>query len=168
MENSIPCEFCGDLVVSQLYQQHAYRCRGTYNSEVMDDSYFDNDNIIGSYIRHNYQVHRINIRDFIETHSSPTSDIAFIHQASPSSSSPKTIKTPNIKDINNVSIIVTNIDTVDELCVCPICQTEIHQLSKDGIRIRKLECLHMFCHSCINKWFEKSDTCPICNHIFKN
>ena len=40
--------------------------------------------------------------------------------------------------------------------ICVICQE-----SKSG-KIGFLVCTHSFCHSCIQEWFQQSQTCPIC------
>lgn len=39
---------------------------------------------------------------------------------------------------------------------CPICFKPLKSI------IRQLKCNHTFCFSCIQTWFQMSDTCPLC------
>jgi len=32
----------------------------------------------------------------------------------------------------------------------------------------KLECNHIFCEDCIEEWFKREKTCPICRHEIKS
>ena len=165
----IPCEFCGDLISPYLYNQHAYRCRDNYISENIDDNYFDNDNVLEGYITSNRQLHRTNIRDFIQTHSSPTNGHVYITNLYRNRTSSNVENIHNdvihINDINNISVVVCSKSDVLN-GVCPICQCELNELFEDRIKIRQMKCFHTFCHNCITKWLEKHDTCPICLHKF--
>lgn len=40
-------------------------------------------------------------------------------------------------------------------CICPICHDEF----KTPVQ---LTCCHIFCESCVTKWFDREQTCPLC------
>lgn len=40
-------------------------------------------------------------------------------------------------------------------CICPICHDEF----KSPVQ---LTCCHVFCESCVSKWFDREQTCPLC------
>ncbi len=42
--------------------------------------------------------------------------------------------------------------------ICPIC------LEDYGEDTKRLQCKHLFCTKCINQWFEKSKSCPVCRN----
>lgn len=192
--HQIPCEFCGVLVIPQLYTQHAYRCRMVSRSDDMDVDDFDcvmqeDDIFLNSRIRHNHQVHRANVRDFLEVHgaSPPSSANSQRSAASPAPSlsswndtymiqyesglyPPEKPKKP-IQDIT-FTVSYANMkknDAVgntsgDASAICPICQTELADVEatkKDTIR-KFAKCLHAFCHTCITRWLETKRTCPMC------
>jgi hypothetical protein len=45
---------------------------------------------------------------------------------------------------------------------CAICMEDF----KINAKARYLECTHKYCVSCIGKWFEKHNSCPVCKHQF--
>lgn len=163
----IPCEFCGDMVTRQLYHQHAIRCQEANRAEnIHEDMYYEGNELEG-FITRNYQVHRTNVRDFLETHRSPSNE-SYIQMASYIAHQ-KQKKPVSIVDINQFSVIVTKEGFLKDDGICPICQNDIKDLGEKGIKLRKLTCLHVFCHTCISKWIEKNNTCPIClQRLYKN
>ena len=50
------------------------------------------------------------------------------------------------------------VDNQDKL-ECRICMTEF----EDGDTLRMLTCMHHFHKQCIDKWFDGSTKCPLCN-----
>lgn len=46
----------------------------------------------------------------------------------------------------------------DNLINCTICLEEIKNK-------KELKCGHVYCKSCINKWFETNNICPICREV---
>lgn len=44
--------------------------------------------------------------------------------------------------------------------ICTICQDVLYDA-------KKLPCDHILCDDCINKWFQKKKTCPICRKTFR-
>ena len=42
---------------------------------------------------------------------------------------------------------------------CRICMTEF----EDGDNLRLLQCMHHYHQQCIDKWFDSSSKCPLCN-----
>ena len=62
-----------------------------------------------------------------------------------------------------------NIDENGNPIECPVCyenltefnKEEKHQIENEKKPV-KILCGHIFCDSCISKWFEKNDDCPIC------
>ena len=45
---------------------------------------------------------------------------------------------------------------------CPIC---LEKISRDSI-VRETNCNHIFHANCIDRWFEVSCKCPLCNNEF--
>lgn len=193
IHNGVPCEYCGDIVIHQLYNQHVYRCSRSHIMQLVqdDDNYFDNvDDYhdLRRYLTHNSQVHRVNIRDFIETHRSPTSVSPvynfhnYYNRHHSNEISQSNINSDNIdvyesfnvngviqnvkiKDLNTISVIISSHVQCEEE-ICPICQNELNSILHEGRKVRRLECFHIFCDICIDKWFDKHNTCPICLHVY--
>jgi hypothetical protein len=44
---------------------------------------------------------------------------------------------------------------------CPICLENFNNLGDDN-KVTEIECNHIFCFKCIDKWFIKKSQCPIC------
>ena len=44
---------------------------------------------------------------------------------------------------------------------CPICLENLNNLGDDN-KVTEIECNHIFCFKCIDKWFIKKSQCPIC------
>lgn len=60
-----------------------------------------------------------------------------------------------IQELSNLRIFLKNME-------CAIC---FHPLSEDH---RVLPCNHVFHHACIESWFERSTTCPLCRFRLEN
>jgi Ring finger domain len=67
-----------------------------------------------------------------------------------------------VSDINQVSTRVSAADLSSQ--TCPICQDSIGQdpATSPETYCRKTICGHVFCDTCITKWFESSKKCPVC------
>lgn len=186
----IPCEFCAIPVTPQLYMQHAHRCRQITHMEDVDS---DNENqqldctlddILISRIRNNYQVHRVNVRDFIQTHSrSPPTTGDYVsrnsHSGSPMRESTSYTNhtlleyghhiTPKPKHVIHIEDVSFSVSCVPEENgeVCPICQTELREIIAQERHVYRLsKCLYIYiyiyCKQCITTWFTKKTTCPVC------
>lgn len=46
---------------------------------------------------------------------------------------------------------------------CPIC---FEPLNAPNTVVRRTECGHVFCSSCLERWFMTNPVCPLCNHAF--
>ena len=69
--------------------------------------------------------------------------------------------------LNTETIQAFKIFTTDESHVgdqCSICMEDVDV----GRRMRRLTCdgQHYFCQECIEGWFAKHNTCPLCRHKF--
>ena len=47
---------------------------------------------------------------------------------------------------------------------CNICMEDIEV----GRKMMRLDCKHVFCQVCIERWFADHNTCPNCRHVFHN
>ncbi len=56
---------------------------------------------------------------------------------------------------------VFDYDSCDNDESCSICL----EIFRDGMKIAKLRCNHLFHTDCINRWFEVNFTCPLCKRI---
>lgn len=65
----------------------------------------------------------------------------------------------HIKDLDEMCPVVFYDDS-KEMCEesCIICHVEYE--AKD--KLRKLPCKHFFHQECIERWFQRADTCPMC------
>jgi hypothetical protein len=61
-----------------------------------------------------------------------------------------------VTDVNTVAPIATEVDNEG---VCVVCMEELQSV-KPCRKINK--CNHVFCSSCIEKWFQENKTCPVC------
>jgi 3-dehydroquinate dehydratase len=68
----------------------------------------------------------------------------------------------SIKNINCYTVPYIFIDE-NSSSICVICQ---HKYIKNDIN-RSLDCNHTFHLTCIDKWFENHNNCPLCNQIFE-
>lgn len=77
------------------------------------------------------------------------------------------ISLPSTRPIkhNNISLSIlrqiSNIEISKEKSNCPICINE----QKNKV-IRQLDCGHKFHIECIDIWFEKNNSCPLCRKTF--
>jgi len=74
------------------------------------------------------------------------------------------INLPEIRKVKTSDVEITltkNIKCDDD---CPICLENLNNLSDDN-RVIEIECNHIFCFKCIDKWFVKKSQCPICKKI---
>lgn len=114
------------------------------------------DNIIGQYINRNSQVHRVNVNDFLITHHSPPDKSGLTY--------PKLEKKQILEKYEDSELIYEGdhiqYDIEDE--VCAICFNELELTLKRGKPLRILKCKHIFCATCIEKWINKKETCPLC------
>jgi hypothetical protein len=69
-----------------------------------------------------------------------------------SQSEPQQNNKYTIKDLNNKFPIMKCLEKIE----CPIC------FEKPVKKCRELNCNHIFCYECIDKWFKNNNTCPIC------
>jgi len=66
-----------------------------------------------------------------------------------------------LETINKYAPIISTCDDFQ----CIIC---LNTCRKNENIIRKIDCGHKYCSKCIEKWFEKNNTCPICKCEIKN
>lgn len=180
MPEQLPCEFCGDLVISQLYMQHAIRCGQALARENDDDNddhdmngmACDDTNDEVDYIRYNHQVHRTNLRDFIQTHGSSPQSYESASMLIQSIRSPVFGRSPTGGTFNKpnsntdmASLVLIEVESLPETLdadVCPICQSEFRELICNKQRLVRVACCHVFCYECIARWLSGHQTCPVC------
>jgi len=152
--DSYYCSYCNNYIEHSNYQNHLQEC--LTNSLL---SYFTNNNINNSNnsnIYTNIYNFDLNNNNISNTFTNMFSDISsFVNQ--------------NIENINQThENQINNQYTIEDLnkkfpimkCLekteCIICFDEKIKLC------RELNCNHIFCAECIDKWFLKSNNCPIC------
>lgn len=133
----------------------------------------DDENFLNYYLNRNSQVRGCNVRDFVRTHGSPPSNSEFVqrydtHLVERQSEYERNLAISErignveigVSDINKVSTIVTHEGIHADRCA--ICQSTLVV----GKRYRRLNCLHTYCISCIEKWMAKKRTCPVCMFVY--
>ena len=146
------CSYCNQYIQSEDYQNHIQQC--LINSLF---SYFtpNNDNTNNTNIFMNtYNFDLNNTNNFNNTFSNMYNDInSFVTQNIQNiTQENQTNNTYTIKDLNNKFPIMKCLEKTE----CIICFEEKIKLC------RELSCNHIFCSECIDKWFLKSNSCPVC------
>jgi hypothetical protein len=61
--------------------------------------------------------------------------------------------------IRNKEAVTSIVTEVPNDSICTICQEDLQQ---KGLNVRKTNCGHLFCETCIFKWWDAHNTCPNC------
>jgi hypothetical protein len=187
MDDSIPCEICGQSIPFGLFSRHMTECHSNINSRarniVYPISYFipededifiddeEDDDDIDRYITSSSQVDG-NLRTFLNNHfnrvdrrnsgslgNSPPAHISLVISSSLGSErGGEKIEIGVIADIDKISVL-SNAKLEDEI-ICVICQDVISST------YRTLICYHIYCDECISEWFKTKTKCPICQKDF--
>lgn len=156
--NVIPCEFCGNNFDKNNFIEHNKNCNFKYNNYYKYNSKNKkkkNKNVLENYISHSYQIKGNSLKKFLKENEYYDDDNIELDFNSDD----------EISKINDVNFKKSNLDNFSVLHTvnvlnqeCPICLENLDENSK----VRTTICLHTFCVSCINKWFQNNNFCPIC------
>ena len=145
------CSYCNNYIDSSIYQNHLQEC-------LMNNllTYFSNSNIHNSNIYTNTYNFDLNNNNISDTFSNMFSDVtSFVNQNIENINQTQENQINNqytIQDLNKKFPIMKCIEKTE----CIIC-------FEDKIKLcRELNCNHIFCYECIDKWFLKSNSCPVC------
>lgn len=147
----IRCEICNSHINIDDFVIHTRICQSNESLRYIRSLIYDNNQIPSG----------LNMTSFIREHFHMLSDqnqtrtlqyIPYVPVAHTTGSQP-------IKDINK---IMSDIGNNQEKHECPICLEEIDN-SKGKLLIN---CKHIFCLFCIQKWFALKAFCPLCKKIY--
>ena len=71
------------------------------------------------------------------------------------------INLPEIRKVKTSDVEIPLTKEIKHDDDCPICLENLNNLSDDN-KATEIECNHIFCFKCIDKWFIKKSQCPIC------
>jgi hypothetical protein len=71
------------------------------------------------------------------------------------------INLPEIRKVKTSDVEIPLTKDIKHDDDCPICLENLNNLGDDN-KVTQIECNHIFCFKCINKWFIKKSQCPIC------
>ena len=75
------------------------------------------------------------------------------------------------EEYSNLQDVEVGVSKIENICQdfvlqsnfeCVVCREDF----KEGDTIKKTNCGHLFCTSCIKTWFASNKKCPVCNHEF--
>ena len=71
------------------------------------------------------------------------------------------INLPEIRKVKTSDVEIPLTKEIKHDDDCPICLENLNNLGDDN-KATEIECNHIFCFKCIDKWFIKKSQCPIC------
>ena len=71
------------------------------------------------------------------------------------------INLPEIRKVKTSDVEIPLTKEIKHDDDCPICLENLNNLGDDN-KVTEIECNHIFCFKCIDKWFIKKSQCPIC------
>ncbi len=166
--NLIPCEFCGNSFDKNYFIEHNKSCDFKYNNSFDSYNYKNknkkNKNILEKYISHSYQIKGNSLKKFLKDNEYYDYEDHFEFDFNSDDEISKNINNDiylsNKSNLDNFSVLHNLVETNQE---CPICLEHFEENSK----VRTTICFHTFCISCINKWFNNNNFCPICKEKIK-
>lgn len=150
----IRCEICNSHINIDDFVIHTRICHNNENIRYIRSLIYDNNQIptglnMTSFIREHF--HMLSDSSFSHGSTRPLSNIAFV---------PLVHRTGSllIKDINKIMCDVNTKGKHE----CPICLEEV-----EGTNAKLLiNCKHIFCLFCIQKWFTIKAFCPMCKKVY--
>lgn len=169
----VPCEFCDQMVRFSQYNEHANSC--AVRTHMMPPSFIvyrdDDDNAVYQ-IDIRPAIRAFNMLQFTLSNNIESDQIVNMPRIIPMM--PEFVEDDGgsyeyneliSEYLGPVRVGLSNpkyLPIPEEACnsgeICPICQEDI----SDADVVMTL-CKHVYCHSCISKWFKEHVTCPVCN-----
>ena len=156
MDNpTIPCEICNRDILFNDYIEHVELCRNrSYVLNLLNpmlNTFLTNNNIINDIDTTNF-ISIDNLVDEYQMNNIISEVIGVVHNG--------------VNDIDLAMVELDDVD-IDKSNNCSIClesfdEILFKQTSNDKVSIIKTKCNHTFCKTCITKWFQENNTCPLC------
>ena len=152
-DDYIPCEICNELIYYNDYIEHCENCYvSTRITNLQNNVLSIISNNINNAINSNVDVSSfLNIVNALSEHFNSNNNYEFNLEL-------QNIVGIESKSLRNKENAYVSSKSDDNCVICFEKMTEKNVI--------KTKCNHYYCNECIDKWFEKNSTCPICQFDF--